>query len=104
MIVYEMRHPESGLIYVGATTNSLKTRISTHKMLPSNRIWEAFDKYGFDSFTWTIVFEAQSMRQMMSRERALIKKYRKTCPFLLLNHQCGGGGSLSKLARKRQRK
>lgn len=97
MIIYEMRHPESGLVYVGATTVSLQSRKIGLKQECSRKVKQAFSKYGYDNFVWKILDTARTLKSLQIKERKYIAKYRKINSCVVLNKQIGGGGSLTQV-------
>lgn len=97
-IIYRYTSP-NGKIYIGKTTNE-KHRIATHKYEakhPKNYFHRAIAKYGFDKFTYEVLFRTKSFDRLNyllnTMEQYYIKKYNTTDPTIGYNLTDGGEGT-----------
>jgi len=78
MIIYEALNPETGVVYVGATTKSLEERKRHHwySHRRSNAPFQvALREYGFDTFEWYEVLSVSSKEKMWDMEKLCIGLY-----------------------------
>jgi group I intron endonuclease len=81
MIIYKITNSVNGKVYIGLSTKTLKERRSTHKQdfLSGKKIgyklYKAFAKYGFESFSWEVIDVALSSDELKDKERFWIKEY-----------------------------
>jgi len=73
-IIYQIKNKVSGKIYIGSTKN-LRGRWNTHRSeLRNNKhsnthLQNAFNKYGADSFEFTIIEEVSDTEDLLAREQ-----------------------------------
>ena len=95
MIIYKATNSVSGKIYIGKTVNTLQQRISEHKRHSKNgamTFHKAIQKYGFDSFEFTILFECEDAELLTNKEIELIKQFNSTNKKIGYNSSIGGDG------------
>lgn len=76
-IVYLATSP-AGKRYIGATSTSLAERMAGHRRAAlineiDNKFYRAIRKYGFESFSWRVVYVARTVAGMFRKEKELIK-------------------------------
>lgn len=95
-IVYQIRNPINGKVYIGQTIQSLKKRKKDHrsgiKKFPALAIYRAFVKYGFDSFEWSILFYATNKAELDEAEKQIIAVKKSMSPKYGYNMTFGGEG------------
>jgi group I intron endonuclease len=79
-IVYQLTNSANGKVYVGQTTTTLKRRIYEHRRGSKMLISLAMTKYGFESFTAEILFEASSQPELDEHEALWISKLNSIAP------------------------
>lgn len=92
-IIYKVTHKESGLSYVGATTNGIERRKRDHLELAKRGVSSSFQNaiatYGSDAFKWEQIDTAASIDELARKEKEYILKYNsKECGY---NSDVGGG-------------
>lgn len=78
-IVYKVQNKQSGEVYIGATTNSIRQRQLDHTAR-SNRgeqgyFHESMATYGPEAFTWTQIDTANSIDELAQKEKEYILLY-----------------------------
>lgn len=75
MIVYLAKNVVNNKCYVGITIRSLTYRRNIHKQTwklnrnPNSKLYKAFDKYGFESFDWTVIDTAKTKEELNAKEK-----------------------------------
>jgi len=86
MIVYKVTNIVNGKIYVGQTTRDLSLRISEHKHgkeradRKNSPLYLAFQKYGFENFTFEVIHKSFTMDELNFKEQEFIKIYNCVSP------------------------
>jgi len=79
MIVYIARNLINDKCYVGITKYTLEHRKLTHenavKYKVNRKFYKALNKYGFDSFEWSVLHQCDSIEQLQMLEIEYIRKY-----------------------------
>lgn len=98
-LVYMATNRVNGKRYIGITKRDFAVRKRQHLRLAEDgnnvccKFYSAIRKYGKKSFDWKIVASDLSQRDAFSKERALIKKIRKTGEeYNIKDGGTGGGG------------
>ena len=74
MLVYKATNTINGMVYIGATTQSLARRKNDHKKDAAQMRWEgsafhrAIREHGFDSFTWEVIAECRDLQSLHAAE------------------------------------
>lgn len=82
MQIYEAKNTITNEIYIGATENTMKDRMSSHKYKAKNHIdresklYESMRAYGFNSFDWKVLTECQNVNELDCWEKYYIWKYK----------------------------
>lgn len=111
-VIYKATSP-SGKVYIGQTTRGLSHRINSHRhtfakflkaektAYTSNRfLMNAFNKYGFEAFTWEVIDKASSQEELDALEIKYIAEYKATDKRFGYNMRIGGqGGPMSDSAK-----
>lgn len=97
MLVYLATFPNNKC-YVGCTSMSLSQRQRGHKHKALTEklelpLYRAIRKYGWESITWSILFETESYSEMLIKEKDLIIQYKSKLPFGY-NVTDGGEGTI----------
>lgn len=102
MIIYKIENNINGKIYIGLTTKGLGKRIAQHVIENKSYIQKALNKYGLQSFTISVIDEADSKEVLCEKEQYWIKFYDCKSP-KGYNLTDGGDGLInpSKSVRKR---
>ena len=102
MIIYKIENNINGKIYIGLTTKDLCKRIAQHVIENKSYIQKALNKYGLQSFTISVIDEADSKEVLCEKEQYWIKFYDCKSP-KGYNLTDGGDGLInpSKSVRKR---
>ena len=81
MIIYKIEHKETGKVYIGQTSRSLKKRLREHTS-PSNcvRLYRAICKYGWGSFTVEVIDSTDNRSTLNLLEEAWIQAYNSLSP------------------------
>ena len=101
--IYIHRLKRDGRVYVGQTS-SIKDRWACKgiKYKACRHIWNAFQKYGCDSFDHIVLYEGLSKQEADAYEMLLVSKYDSRNPAKGFNLRGGGQrGSVSEETRKR---
>lgn len=96
----------NGKRYIGVTTKSLDVRKRSHKHAAlvtktDNKFYRAIRRHGFDSFTWVVLFETDSIEVMFQKEKDLIVEFKTRKHGY--NSTDGGEGAPGRIATPRQR-
>ncbi len=102
MIIYKIENNINGKIYIGLTTKGLGKRIAQHVIENKSHVQRALNKYGLQSFTISVIDEADSKEILCEKEQYWIKFYDCKSP-KGYNLTDGGDGLInpSKSVRKR---
>lgn len=80
MIIYKVTNQLNGKMYIGQTIVGLVNRKNAHKQdwklgrKSKYRLYQAFDKYGFENFQWEILDTATSNKELNEKEQFWISK------------------------------
>lgn len=78
-IVYKAENKETGMIYIGITTDTLDARKKDHidktRQGEETKFYEAIDTFGAEAFFWEQIDTATSVNELASKEREYIAKY-----------------------------
>lgn len=78
MIIYKVLNKINGKVYIGQTTQNLKTRWSQHKYNSKNgscKINRAIRKYGIENFEIQEIDNGNCIEELNKKEEFYIKKY-----------------------------
>lgn len=83
MVIYKIQCEKDGRFYIGASTNPHKRRLEHFNHLRKGKhhnifLQRAFDKYGEDSFSYTILEEFEQEDTMWKREEELLEELSNT--------------------------
>lgn len=100
MLVYKITNKINGKIYVGKTACSLDKRIKEHKNtaehwtpeMYNSRLYPAMQKYGFDTFEFTVLESVQAEELLDQREKFWIDTLNSRDPDIGYNIAPGGCG------------
>jgi group I intron endonuclease len=98
--IYMIKNIVNNMIYIGQTTRNLNKRIweykSNYNRNESNNdhLYNAFHKYGWDKFEFSIIDTAESIEELNKKEIEYIKKYNSTNKKLGYNLEEGGRNSI----------
>lgn len=73
MIIYKIVNNINGKIYIGQTKNALSQRIAAHIRDNKTPVQKAINKYGLESFTISVIDEADSKEILKEKEKYWIK-------------------------------
>ncbi len=91
-LVYKATNRFNGLVYIGSTSRTLECRKNSHKYNNGCRMFhEAIDYYGFDSFSWVILFVSENNYEIHKKEMYFIDKYESYKPEFGYNILRAGG-------------
>ncbi len=97
-VIYKITNTINGKIYIGQTIQSLKARKRDHRnkvtRLSNLYLYRAFNKYGFESFEWEVLDQAESKHELDEKERFYIKQFRATHRKYGYNMTFGGEGGI----------
>lgn len=102
-VIYKFKNKINNKIYIGQTTNSVRTRVMEH--MTSSRPWtkarkgyfqRALHKYGFENFEFTILEQCQNSEDLDIREVYWIGYYKSDDKVYGYNMTPGGGGNKNK--------
>jgi group I intron endonuclease len=108
MIIYKAENKINGHVYIGQTSKKLEERIYNHQKDSktkryNSKFMNAYFKYGFDNFEWSILCETDSREKLNALEKFYISAYRKMG--ICYNMTDGGdGASGHKLSEETRRK
>lgn len=89
MIIYKIENKINGKIYIGQTTKDVQQRISTHMKINKYYIQKSLNKYGLDSFTISVIDQADSQNSLDEKEKYWISFYDCRAP---KGYNCTAGG------------
>ncbi|MFD0762725.1 NUMOD1 domain-containing DNA-binding protein [Lutibacter aestuarii] len=79
-IIYKAQNLENGLVYIGATTNSVAQRKLDHleraNRGESGKFQEAISTYGVDAFEWEQIDTASSTDELAQKEKQYIDEFK----------------------------
>ena len=83
MVIYKIQCEKDGRFYIGASTSPHKRRLEHFNDLRKNKhhnrfLQRAFNKYGEESFTYTVLEEFEQEDRMWEREEELIEELSNT--------------------------
>lgn len=102
-VIYKFKNKINNKIYIGQTTNSVRTRVMEH--MTSSRPWtkarkgyfqRALHKYGFENFEFTILEQCQNSEDLDIREVYWIGYYKSDDKVYGYNMTPSGGGNKNK--------
>lgn len=100
MIIYKCTNKLNGKVYIGQTIQSFEKRIGDHRRTSTYSpkdcpaLYNAFKKYGFESFTWEIIHTAETLEELNEKEIFWIKEHNSVDSKFGYNCCLGGGGRL----------
>lgn len=68
MIIYKVTNLINGKCYVGQTIRTLEERIAEHKRKKRLLLSKAFEKYGFENFSFEILDTAKTLNELNEKE------------------------------------
>lgn len=96
MLIYKITNNVNGKIYIGKTTVDLHRRKINHKCSMNTgsqmAIHRAMRKYGFEKFSWEILFECENVEDLDQAEVDFIFLYDTRNTVVGYNVAIGGGG------------
>lgn len=107
MIIYKATNKQNNKVYIGQTKNTLEYRKSQHerdcKYHRNSYFHEALLKYGFESFEWQVIDQADTQENIDFLEKKYIKEYLSTDKNHGYNLKHGGkeGGLYNEECRRR---
>lgn len=81
MIIYLITNTINNKVYVGLTTRTLGYRKNIHKQdwklgrKSKYKLYQAFTKYTFDAFSWSVLDTASSLEELKEKEKQWILYY-----------------------------
>ena len=79
MVVYKIENKENGMVYIGATTKSVETRIKDHfdkaRNKAGHKLHEAIWTFGPEAFCWEQINTASDINELAEKEKECIIKY-----------------------------
>jgi len=96
MYVYKITNIVNKKIYIGITATSMGNRISSYRSATKSqkpnkhRVIMAMKKYGFENFSFEIVFETNNKEELKKKEIELIAFYKSTNVSVGYNVSPGG--------------
>lgn len=105
MIIYKVTNKLNQKVYIGQTNNRLNVRKGQHLQAAKEKDFKfcrALKKYGFENFTWEVMFECSSQEELNEKEILYIEFYNSVKNGY--NCRSGGksGGKHSDETRKKQ--
>lgn len=80
--IYKITNTKNEKIYIGLTSEMLKTRFYKHKTRKNCRLLhEAMKKHGFENFKIELIVSSNDYQLMKNTEMEMIKKYNSIEPF-----------------------
>ena len=107
MIIYKVTNKQNNKVYIGQTKNTLEYRKSQHerdcKYHRNSYFHEALLKYGFESFEWEVIDQANTQEEIDILEKKYIKECLSTNKEYGYNLKHGGkeGGLYNEECRRR---
>lgn len=80
MIIYKAVNKINGKIYIGKTTRELSVRLSEHKHEKRMPFSSAYQKYGHENFSISIIDTADTEEELNHKERKWIAHYESKKP------------------------
>jgi len=102
-VIYKITNLVNGKVYIGQTTQGFLQRRREHicrfnRGERDHRIYLAFKKYGFDSFSWEVICQTTDASLLNTLEQFFIRKYNS----YLKGYNCNEGGfSVSEETRRK---
>lgn len=96
MFIYKITNKVNGKIYIGLTSNTIKSRFSCHirdSKTAKKGIDAAIRKYGKENFIVEEIDTAHTIEELNSKEQYWIAFYNSTNNKIGYNQTLGGGGS-----------
>lgn len=94
-IIYQIRNKINNKKYIGQTIRSFNNRIEDYKRGAGNDfINNAFNKYGWDNFEFSIIDTAQTIEELNAKEIRYINEYKTTDKNLGYNIETGGKNAI----------
>jgi group I intron endonuclease len=99
-LIYLIKNKSNNKVYVGQTTRTLNKRIYEYKkaynknVLYNPYLLNAFNKYGWGSFEFSVIDNATSIYELNEKEIFYIKKYNALNKNFGYNIELGGNNSL----------
>lgn len=105
-IIYKATNRVNGKVYIGYTTRDFETRVNEHKKEAQNgnqyHFYRAIRSYGWDSFEWKIIDEAETKEELLEKEKYWISFYDSYHNGY--NMTKGGEGSIGRTLSEEQKK
>ena len=92
MVIYKIQNNINGKIYIGQTQNALSRRIASHIGDNKFPIARALNKYGLESFTISVIDEADTKEILNEKEKYWIRFFNCKIPYGY-NLTDGGSGA-----------
>lgn len=98
--IYQIRNTKNNKLYIGQTTRSLSKRKNEYKKsllyneFYNNHLHNAFKKYGFDNFEFTIIDTANSIEELNEKEIKYINEYNTIDKSIGYNLHLGGRNAI----------
>jgi len=93
-IIYKIRNKINNKIYIGQTIRSLNERISEYKNgLGNEYLNNAFNKYGWDNFEFSIIDTANTIEELNNKEIKYIIEYKSNQKEFGYNIQSSGNNA-----------
>ena len=85
MIIYKATNKIDGKCYIGQSAFSLEKRKGEHlkgsrTTRPRYYIHRAINKYGMDNFTWEVLYECDTQKELDQAELDFIEQYKSLAP------------------------
>lgn len=94
-IIYQIRNKINGKVYIGQTVRSLNDRINDYRRgLGNNYINNAFNKYGWDNFEFSIIDTALTIQELNNKEIKYIQEFKSNLKEFGYNIECGGRNAI----------
>ena len=94
-IIYMIKNKINNKIYIGQTVRALNDRINDYKRGYGNDyLNNAFKKYGWENFEFSIIDTAQTIEELNSKEIKYIVKYNTTDKKIGYNIESGGKNAI----------
>lgn len=80
-VVYKVTNSINNKVYIGQTIRNFNRRKTEHMNQAKNKhrscayFHSALLKYGFEAFTWEVIFESECQIELDSKEKEFIKEY-----------------------------
>jgi group I intron endonuclease len=94
-LIYMIRNKFNDKKYIGQTTRSFADRINDYKRgFGNNYLNNAFNKYGWDNFEFSIIDTANNLEELNNKEIKYIKEYDTTNKTIGYNIESGGNNAI----------